>query len=91
MDRSEINKIRNELNLGSAERYPHGKPFNKSDEGELKSAIVKDVRNSKMLPNDVFIIFGKSVEWLALTKSSAKDFGMMLISIADKEQYDMRI
>jgi hypothetical protein len=78
MDKYKIRKVQNELNLGATGRYPHGKPFNKSDEGELKSAIVKD-------GDDIFIIFGKPVEWLALTKSGAKDLGMRLISIANKE------
>lgn len=78
MDRDEINKIQKELNLGATGRYPHGKPFNPSDKGELKSAIVKD-------GSDIFIVFGKSVEWLALTKAGARDFGMRLINIADKE------
>ena len=85
MDKNKIYDIQKELNLGATGRYPHGKPFNKSDEGELKSAIFKDVRNSKMLSNDVFIVFGKPVEWLALTKSGAKDLGMRLISIANEE------
>lgn len=76
MDRAEINKIQRELNLGATGRYPHGKPYNPSDEGELKSVIIKD-------GNGVFIIFGKPVEWLALTKSSARDLGTRLIAIAD--------
>jgi hypothetical protein len=78
MDKAKINDIRKELNLGATGRYPHGKPFNKSDEGELKSAIIKD-------GDGIFIIFGKPVEWLALTKSGAKDLGMRLISIANEE------
>jgi hypothetical protein len=76
MDRCKINKIQKELNLGATGRFPHGKPYNPSDDGELKSAIVRD-------GNDIFIIFGASVEWLALTKSSARDLGKRLISIAD--------
>lgn len=77
MDRDKINKIQKELNLGATGRYPHGKPLDPSDKGELKSAIVKD-------GNDILIIFGKPVEWLALTKSSARDLGMRLIDISDK-------
>lgn len=78
MDRDKINDIQKALNLGATGRYPHGKPLSPSDKGELKSAIVKD-------GNDVFIIFGKPVEWLALTKESARDFGTRLIKIADEE------
>ena len=78
MDKDKINKIQKELNLGATGRYPNRKPFNPSDEGELRSAIVKD-------GNDIFIIFGKPVEWLALTKASARDLGTRLIDIADKE------
>lgn len=77
MERDKINKIQRELNLGATGRYPHGKRYNQYDEGELKSAIIKD-------GNNIFIIFGKPVEWLALTKSSARDLGMRLIVIADK-------
>lgn len=76
MDRDKINKIQKELNLGATGRFPHGKPYNPYDDGELKSAIVRD-------GNDIFIIFGTPVEWLALTKSSARDLGTRLISIAD--------
>jgi hypothetical protein len=78
MDKDKINKIQKELNLGATGRYPQGKPFNPSDGGELKSAMVKE-------GNDIFIIFGKSVEWLALTKAGAKEFGMRLIKLADEE------
>ena len=78
MDRDKINKIQRELNLGATGRFPNGKPFSKDDEGQLKSAIVKE-------GNAIFIIFGKPVEWLALTKESARDLGMRLISIAGKE------
>lgn len=75
MDRDKINKIQKELNLGATGRYPHGKQLHPSDEGELKSVIVRD-------GNDIFIIFGAPVEWVALTKSSARDLGEELISIA---------
>jgi hypothetical protein len=78
MDKDKINRIRKELNLGATGRYPQGKPFDPSDQGELKSAIVKD-------GDGIFIIFGKPVEWLALTRSGAKDFGMRLIDLASKE------
>ena len=78
MDRDKINKIKKELNLGETGRYPHGKPYNQSDKGDLKSAIVKEW-------NDIFIIFGTPVEWLALTKAGARDLGMKLINIAHEE------
>lgn len=77
MDRDKINKIQKELNLGATGRFPHGQQYNPSDKGQLKSAIVRD-------GNDIFIIFGAPVEWLALTKSSARDLGISLINIADK-------
>lgn len=78
MDIDKINKIQEELNLGATGRYPHGKPFNPFDQGELKSAMVKD-------GNDIFIIFGKPIEWLVLTKASARDLGMRLIMFANED------
>lgn len=54
MDTNRIRNIQKELNLGATRKYPQGKPFNSSDKGELKSAIVKD-------GNDIFIVFGKPV------------------------------
>jgi len=78
MDREKINKIQKELKLGETGMYPRGKPFNPSDKGELQSAIVKE-------GDDIFIIFGKPVEWLALTKESARNLGVQLINIAHEE------
>ena len=78
MDVDRIRDIQKQLNLGATGKYPQRKPLNSSDEGELRSAIVKD-------GNDIFIILGKPVEWLALTKDGARDLGMRLINIADKE------
>jgi hypothetical protein len=57
MDKDKIKMIQKELNIGTNWKFSYGKLYNPSHEGELKSAIVRE-----------FIIFGKSVEWLALTK-----------------------
>lgn len=78
MDKDRIRDIQKKLNLGATGIYPQGKPFNSSDEGELKSAMVKD-------GNNIFIIFGKPVEWLALTKDGARDLGIRLIDMTKEE------
>lgn len=78
MNIDRIRDIQKKLNLGATGIYPQGKPFNPSDEGELKSTIVKD-------ENGIFIILGKPVEWLALTKDGARDLGTRLINMANDE------
>lgn len=78
MDINRIMDIQKKLNLGATGIYPQGKPFNSSDKGELKSALVKD-------GNNIFIIFGKPVEWLMLTKDGARDLGTRLVNFANEE------
>lgn len=64
MDEEEIKMLRKELGLGATGNFPDGK-ISEDDEGELKFAVL--TRN-----NNVMIIFGKPVEWLDLSKDTAK-------------------
>lgn len=76
MEKDKIDKIKKGLNLGATGRYPYGKQ-NPSDEGELKSAIVKE-------GDKILMVFGKPVEWVSMTKQGAKSLGLQLIKMSEE-------
>lgn len=73
----EFDEIKRKLNLGATGRFPEGKKFGPSDEGELRSALIKE-------GDTIYIVFGKPIEWLALSRKSAKEFGQLLISKSEE-------
>lgn len=73
----EFEEIKRKLNLGGTGRFPEGKKLGPSDEGELRSALIKEV-------DIIYIIFGKPIEWLALSRKNAKEFGQLLISKSEE-------
>ena len=77
-NKDNFGEIKKELKLGATGRFPspQGK-LNPTDEGELRSALVKK-------GDTIYIIFGKPVEWLALSRKRAKELGKLLISKSEE-------
>lgn len=73
-DKGHIEEIAKEAKLGATGEYPHG-TTGPEDQGELKAAVY--IRGNRM-----FINFGKSLSWLALTKQEALAFGNGLVQKA---------
>lgn len=66
-DEGHIEEVAKEKKLGATGEYPHG-TTGPEDQGELKAAVY--IRDGRL-----FINFGKSLSWLALTKREALMFG----------------
>lgn len=73
-EKDHIEEVAKEAKLGATGEYPHG-TTGPEDQGELKAAVY--IRNNRM-----FINFGKSLSWLALTKQEALAFGNGLVQKA---------
>lgn len=65
------------LDLGPTGKFPKGK-LNADDEGELRFAIAADKERQKVL-----LDFGKSVKWIAMDPSLARDLAKQLIDKAE--------
>ena len=66
------------VELGATGNFPDGK-IHESDEGELAMAIATDPKKKV-----VIVEFGKAVKWMGLDKSSALEFGRLLIKKAEE-------
>lgn len=64
--------------LGATGRHPYGRA-DESDEGELRMALATDHGNGI-----VRIVFGKSIAWLGLPSTEARQLAQMLIEKANE-------
>jgi hypothetical protein len=67
-----------DFKLGATGKFPYGKA-DEHDEGELTLALAADHQNGI-----VRVLFGKSIVWLGLPSSHARQLAQMLIEKADE-------